>query len=328
MVVLLAISGASGARRRAVPPAGSAFGGLIAYADRLEGEPGPDVTGSQIFTVKPDGSDRRQLTNAENGNFLPAWSPDGNTIAFVSGRNGSPEVWTMAGDGSTPHQITFSGGHFLPAWSPDGTKLALVSARAGVPQISVMSADGANPTQLTTKATNSVPSWSPDGRRIAFWSGSQSGFGQIWVMDADGSNKKQLTFPRFDSYTPNGSSANAPCWLLSEKIVYWSGIEHQYGQVWVMDGDGGNQQQLTNESAPASSDNPSWSSDRTKILFDTSRTGRPEIWVMDSDGKNQRPITRDIKLIPGRTSWQPGPRLQAGDLTPSRWPRGCGLSGL
>ena len=279
--------------------------GRIAYADRLEGEPGPDVMGSQIFAVETDGSDRRQLTNAANGNFLPAWSPDGNSIAFVSGRSGSPDVWTIADDGSTPRQITFSGGNLLPAWSPDGTKLAFVSARTGVPQIWVMNADGANPIQLTTEANNSVPAWSPDGRRIAFWSGNESGFGQIWVMDADGSNKKQLTFPRFDSYTPHGSSANAPSWLLSEKIVYWSGIEHQYGQVWVMNGDGGNQQQLTSEPAPASSDNPSWSADGTKILFDTSRTGRPEIWVMDSDGKNQRAIIPGIKLIPGRTSWQP-----------------------
>ena len=73
----------------------------------------------------------------------------------------------------------------------------------------------------------------------------------------------------------------------------------------LMNGDGGNPQQLTSEPAPASSDNPSWSAAGKRILFDTSRTGRPEIWMMDAGGTNQRPLIRDIRLIPGRTSWQP-----------------------
>jgi Tol biopolymer transport system component len=279
--------------------------GRIAYADRPDGTPGPDATGSQIFTVDSNGSDRRQITNTANGNSLPAWSPDGKTLAFVSGRSGSPEIWTIAADGSTAKQITFTGTNILPAWSPDGTKLAFVSTLGSRPQIWVMNADGTSRLPLTNDGNNSVPAWSPDGRRIAFWSGNDNGFGQIWTMDAGGSNKKQLTFPRFDSSTPNGSSANAPAWLFNDKIAYWSGIEHQYGQIWTMNGDGSNQQQLTNEPAPASSDNPSWSADGTKILFDSSRTGRPEIWIMDADGRHQRALIRDLRLLPGRTSWQP-----------------------
>ena len=307
VVVLLALGlGASGSRRRAVRPSPVNNEGRIAYADRLDGGPGPDVTGSQIFTINADGSDRRQLTSSSNGNFFPAWSPNGTTLAFVSVRSGAPQIWTMAADGSTPAQLTFAAANILPAWSPDAARLAFVSNRTGQTQIWTMNADGTNPVQLTSQGNNNVPAWSPDGRRIAFWSGNDNGFGQIWVMDAvDGSNKTQLTYPRFDSYAPNGSSANAPAWLFNDKIVYWSGIEQQYGQIWVMNGDGGNPQQLTNEPAPASSDNPSWSADGKRILFDTSRTGRPEIWMMDADGTNQHPLIRDIRLIPGRTSWQP-----------------------
>jgi len=73
VVVLLALgSGASGSRRRAVRPSPVNREGRIAYADRLDGEPGPDVTGSQIFTINAGGSDRRQLTSSSNGNFFPA----------------------------------------------------------------------------------------------------------------------------------------------------------------------------------------------------------------------------------------------------------------
>src|SRR5262249_49651704 len=158
------------------------------------------------------------------------------------------EIWITNADGTNQIQITTSGGgNFLPAWSPDGKQVVFASTRTGSPQIWVMNADGSKQRQLTTAGQNNVPTWSPDGRKIAFWSGDPSGFGQVWIMDVDGGKKKQLTFPKITSYTPNGSSANAPAWLFSQKIAYWSGIEQQYGQIWTMNGDGGHQQQLTTE---------------------------------------------------------------------------------
>lgn len=286
--------------------AATSTNGLIAYADRLSGPPGPQLSGAQIFTIEPNGSHKRQLTFSEGGNYLPAWSPDGQRLAFVSNRNGSPEIWVMDLDGSNQKQLTQSGGNLLPAWSPDGGKIAFTHVTLGRPQIWVMQADGSHPRPLTTEGFNNVPTWSPDGDKIAYWSGNAEGFGQVWVMDAkDGANKTQLTFPRFDAYTPKGSSANAPAWLHNDRIVYWSGIEHQYGQVWVMDADGGNPRQLTTEEAPISSDNPTWSPDGTQILFDTNRRGKPEVWVMDADGQQQRVLILDVKVLPARASWQP-----------------------
>ena len=277
---------------------------LIAFADNLADHPSPDPGRAQIFSVELDGSNRKQLTFSTGGNFFPVWSPDGQRLAFISTRTGSPEIWVMDADGMNQKEITSGGGNFIPAWSPDGRQIAFTSTRTGSPQIWVMNADGSKPRQLTTAGHNNVPVWSPDGQKIAFWSGDETGFGQVWVMDADGGNRKQLTFAKIISYTPKGSSANAPSWLYSQKIAYWSGIEHQYGQVWVMNADGSNQQQLTTEPAPISSDNPVWSPDGTKILFDTNRNRKVEIWVMDANGQNQRVLISDIKLIPARASWR------------------------
>ena len=126
-------------------------------------------------------------------------------------------------------------------------------------------------------------------------------------MRSDGTQKRQLTRPRKNEYTPDGSSANAPAWAFSEKIAYWSGKESRgtYGQIWTMNPDGSNQKQLTDEPAPTVSDNPTWSPDGKKILFDTQRRRRPEIWVMNADGTDERVLVSDLKVIPMRTSWQP-----------------------
>ncbi len=278
---------------------------IIAFADNLNGAPRPDFSRAQIFTVKPDGSDRKQLTFNAGGKSFPAWAPDGRRLAFVSTQSGSPEIWVLNVDGMDQKQITSGGGNFIPAWSPDGKEIAFTSTRTGAPQIWVVNADGGNQRQLTTVGHNNAPTWAPDGRKIAFWSGDERGFGQVWVMNPDGGDKKQLTFPKATPYAPRGSSANAPFWLYSQQIAFWSGIEHQYGQIWVMNADGSDQRQLTTEPAPASSDNPIWSPDGTKILFDTNRRGKVEIWVMDADGRNQKALISDIKLIPARASWRP-----------------------
>ncbi len=278
--------------------------GLIAFANAPGRRPGPRANPyAQIYTITPDGGNRKQLTTGEAGNFFPAWSPDGKQLAFTSIRNHKHEIWIIDSSGKNERFIT-SG--LLPAWSPDGKQLAITRPQVnGQRQIWIIGADGKGERQLTSEGLNHCPAFSPEGDRIAYWSGDARGFGQVWIMNSDGTQKRPLTRPRKNEYSPDGSSANAPAWLFSERIAYWSGIEHRYGQVWTMSADGSDQKQLTDEPAPASSDNPTWSPDGKKILFDTQRRRRPEIWVMNADGSDQRVLLSDLTVIPMRTSWQP-----------------------
>src|SRR5436309_1221278 len=124
-------------------------------------------------------------------------------------------------------------------------------------------------------------------------------------MNADGSGSTQLTFPEKSDYTPKGSSANAPVWSADGKIAYWCGIEHKYGQMRVMDGEGKNMKQLTKAPTPKSCDNPAWSPDGKTILFDTNQRGKIEIWAIDADGKNARLVISNLRVVPGRSAWQP-----------------------
>lgn len=290
--------------------------GLIAFADAPDQRPGPQATQyAQIYTITPDGRNRKQLTTGEPGNFFPAWSPSGEQLAFVSTRNQKHEIWIIDSTGKNERFIT-SG--FLPAWSPDGRKLAITRPHANRRrQIWIIGVDGKGGKQLTSEGLNHCPTFSPKGDKIAYWSGDARGFGQVWVMRSDGTQRRQLTHPRKNEYTPDGSSANAPAWLFSKRIAYWSGIERRYGQIWTMDPDGSNQKQLTNEPAPAVSDNPTWSPDGKRILFDTQRRKRPEIWVMNADGSDQHVLVSNLRVIPMRTSWQTVFSVQSSNKTDS-----------
>jgi TolB protein len=70
-----------------------------------------------IWTISPDGNAAVRLTSGAGSNENPVWSPDGRFLAFMSTRNGPPEIYIMGADGSNPRRISFSGGNAMPYWS-------------------------------------------------------------------------------------------------------------------------------------------------------------------------------------------------------------------
>jgi Tol biopolymer transport system component len=97
----------------------------------------------------------------------PAWSPDGEKIAFESNRDGNSDIYVMNVDGSNIRRLTTDPAiDCRPAWSPDGTKIAFQSQRSGHWDIYIMNADGSNQIALTRdSAFDASPTWSPDGLR-------------------------------------------------------------------------------------------------------------------------------------------------------------------
>ncbi len=282
---------------------------------------GRDADGrQQIFVVKPDGTGKKRLTQEGRQNFFPAWSPDGKRLAFTSDRSGSLQIWVMEADGSNPKGLTTEGENVVPTWSPNGKRLAFGCKRSGHFEICAMDADGSRQKQLTktdTAVGNNAAAWSPDGRRIAF-SSTRSGHYAIWVMDPDGGHLTQLTTPYGDRYP----DSNVPAWSPDgTKIAFWSGLEHRYGNVWVMDADGTNRKQLTDQPPGINCDEPAWSGDGSEIMFGSNRPGSEGIgnWIMNADGSNQRVLTTNV-FMRGRPSWQPrpGPSVTVSSSIPAK----------
>jgi Tol biopolymer transport system component len=142
------------------------------------------------------GGELQTLTSDPANDYQPAWSPDGQTIAFVSERDGTPFIYLMDVNGANQHRLTNGDKPELePAWSPDGTKIAFISSQGMLlSNIFIVNSDGTKLHPLTKEVAgyNENPVWSPDGTMLAFWS-DRTGNHEIFIIKPDGTGLENLT---------------------------------------------------------------------------------------------------------------------------------------
>ncbi len=128
-------------------------------------------------------------------------------LAFVSGRDGSDDIFTVDPDGYRLKNLTHaqkkSGRDSDPQWSPDGAQIAFVSDRDGNADIWVMNIDGSGAKNLTRANTGDdlAPRWSPDSRRIVYtaFRGSDA---DVYVMNRDGGDPQNVSKSDGDDLQP------------------------------------------------------------------------------------------------------------------------------
>ena len=171
-----------------------------------------------IFTMRPDGTDVRQITDSVGDAEKPAWSPDGRWLAYAADRADYPAsqgIYLIRSDGSgAPRRLTTlpegSLWQELARFSPDGSRIAYTEYRGGHvltnhrdgsvvgEQAAIFSVclDGTDVRQLTPWGIHAGDAdWSPDGTTLVF-SGQPSHIGDIGdvqTVDADGRHLTDLT---------------------------------------------------------------------------------------------------------------------------------------
>ena len=121
---------------------------------------------SSLWSMNMDGGDRKPI--ATSSSFLPAASPDGRFIAYVSRDRDAHHIWLMDSDGQNNRQLTDGGGEKYPSFTPDGNWVVYTSlARERGSLWKISTSGGGKPVQLTRDAITMKPVVSPDGTKIA-----------------------------------------------------------------------------------------------------------------------------------------------------------------
>lgn len=179
----------------------------------------------EIYIVRSDGTDRRNLTRHPANDWGPDWSPDGSTIVFNSDRDGGLiRGYLMDVDGSNLRRIDVDMWVEYPSFSPDGTSIAFMGALGSNYEIFVADlATGATEQLTHSPGHDGWPAWSPDGSAVAFttvrddcsfapsdlecWvTDEEDEHHDIWLIDPDGANLRRVTpeFGHFVAWSPDG----------------------------------------------------------------------------------------------------------------------------
>ncbi|MFP4503016.1 MAG: Tol-Pal system beta propeller repeat protein TolB [Candidatus Hydrogenedentota bacterium] len=251
----------------------------------------------EIYIADYDGAHMQQVTSHESISMMPALSPNGQRIAYLSYKDRYAFLYVY--DRRTGKSVPLSkevGLNAAPAWHPDGDRLAFVLSKDGNTEIYVRHADGSNLKRLTNnKHGDTSPTWSPDGKRIAFVS-ERLGRPQIFSMTAAGDDVKRLSY--------QGSSAYDPIWSPDGKqIAYVADKSGEGFEIYVMDAATGRDwKRLT--SSQGTNESPAWSPDSRHVLFTTTRNGMAELFTVHLASGKQRPVPNlDIRAT--APSWGP-----------------------
>jgi len=260
--------------------------------------------GCDIYVINADGSGLRRLTDGLD----PAWSPDGNKVAFARWRD-PRGIYVVDEDGSNETLLFGWSEAKAPAWSPDGSHIAFTRHQAGgreesteksfrgfhwtIPahpwwKLGLIRVENRHFSELLCYDHSFSPTWSPDGKVIAY----DSDYG-LHLTSEDGTIGGQF-YDRSLYALSTDVRDTSPAWSPDGTKIAFMFNQHDHWEIYVMNADGSNRMRLTQEEPfagrPPNNVSPAWSPDSRHIAFFTDRNGKWELYVMNADGSNQRPM--------------------------------------
>ena len=141
-----------------------------------------------LYIINADGSNLTPVPTAPGGDFEPAWSPDGNRIAFTSMRDGHMQIYVYNLTDQSVTRLTNTSTDVdtrQPSWSPFSNQIVYAEKRVGAYQIWTMTDTGEGQQQIVRSGQqfwDYSPVWSPDGKMILFNERNADGLSQPWAL--------------------------------------------------------------------------------------------------------------------------------------------------
>src|SRR5215472_7544178 len=283
----------------AVASAAAAANGRIAFS-QWDLFPGGNLSGhSNVYTINPDGTGRRQLTHVGKiqAAGAPDWSGDGAKIVYESNQTGDYRIWVMNADGSGQTRLADDPGFadLVPAWSPDGTRILFSRCDDHVGfilacDLEVMSAAGTGMRRLAGGHWTYVRGqFSPDGRRIVVAADRGGLLNALWVMRADGTGLHRITRPTLEAFWPGWSPDG-------RRIVFTDNCCQGNSNIWTVRPDGTGLRELTHFGAPRQGGFASYSPDGRRIVRLAGGKCCQYFYVMNADGSGLHSIRTGVPI--------------------------------
>ncbi len=262
--------------------------------EQLTGEPGAFATHVAYVTVDrranktasyklsiadADGFNEQVILTSKQPLLSPAWSPDGQRMAYVSFEQGRSEVYVQdIASGKRDAVAKFKGLNSAPAWSPDGSRLALTLSKEGNPDIYVLHLQDRRLVRITRSyAIDTEANWSPDGKSLIFTS-DRGGRPQIYRVGVGRGGPEgrpqRITFEgRYNAraaFSPDGKRIT---------MVHGNGGTFR---IAVLDLATNNLRVLTQSRLDES---PSFAANGSMIIFATEVNGRGVLEAVSVDGR-------------------------------------------
>lgn len=271
------------------------------------------------YLIMPIRSDGFFLSPLLRDAYQPAWSPDGQRLAFVADeatfvypvayrRQPAPtyrQVYVFDTATGNVQQVTKNfGDKFSPDWSPDGLQIVFSARDVNLNgDLYVIDANGGEPFALTdtSEIDEDQPAWSPDGTQILYQANEFS-YRHLFLLNADGSSNgdgEELPYPEEltrrnmiePSWSPNGN-----------RVAFAASMDGgETYDIYVMNRDGFKLQRLTDDIFSSSDERtPVWSPDGVWIAFTSNLNGTRQLFIIRNNGsKLQNPLTENVAV------WEP-----------------------
>jgi TolB protein len=239
-----------------------------------------------ITVAMPTAGRVQQTATPAITNTSPAVSPDGRWIAFLSNRDGNPELYVVATDGTGERRLTTTAvAEGRPDWTSNGRQLRYLIGSGESSELHEL-----DPATGTSKRVGQINGRSahvaPDGRRVAYMSGTFTA-SALAVSALDGTGATTLTTAEQTSVAWNARFSPDGKW-----IAFTGQDANRQLHIFVVAADGTGLKQLTRFTQDEGrAQGPSWSADGKRLAFQVNRKGSSRIWMCDIDGSNLRPVT-------------------------------------
>ena len=268
-----------------------------------EAASGPDVREAAGVDARPTGraevlryaslggnirGELHMLPPVSTGPMSPAWSPDGNWIAFAM----AGDIWRIPSGGGAAEQLTrVPWYHFEPSWSPDGARIAMTVETGDGLDIALLGVEGGEVTPLVEGGGVDVqPAWGPDGRYVYFATAGR-GMDIHRVEVATGTREAVIDGPG-SQYQPRVSPQGVLAYMAPSPGMSGS------GGIWTRDlaapPAGAAEPVLVRAEETAYRARPDWLPDGSGLVYVSDDAGSNDLVLIGAGGGNPLRLTGGI----------------------------------